>query len=319
MNVVLLIFGITTILFVILKMYLEFTDQHTSIMFQRHDIHKRFAFSRARCWWTIYPNRDENWKKIPFSIWVEWSLFDRHASPAASYSFHGEDFNIMLYFSFWFIGSIWFHVKEDRMTRWMRSHLHPTNYGYQTGFETYKGTVALKFIYSEMWGSGPDIKVKWLPRWIHIWRDSSYSNYDMHGLRCSADFDYAFWGSYERDEEFIQVITHIDIPIEPDNSYGLSYYGTWTEKVEIRWRGNFPQMKKRNHLWEISSNAPPMRAGKGENSWDLDDDGTFGTAFNVETLPEAITEYMRRCYHDRIKYGMPGWWHKEKERNENNV
>lgn len=59
---------------------------------------------------------------------------------------------------------------------------------------------------------------------------------------------------------------------------------------------------------------PPMRTGKGENSWDLDDDGIFGMSrcwnherpswSNCEAMKKlAIEEYVKECLKDAKRYG----------------
>lgn len=72
-----------------------------------------------------------------------------------------------------------------------------------------------------------------------------------------------------------------------------------------------------NQKWisvEMKIDKPPMRAGKGENSWDLDDDGSFGlymsweherpTYQNREAMNRlAIGEYVRSAKKDAKKYG----------------
>lgn len=72
-----------------------------------------------------------------------------------------------------------------------------------------------------------------------------------------------------------------------------------------------------NHKWisvEMKIDKPPMRAGKGENSWDCDDDGTYGlySSWNG-TQPnwdnkklvtrEAIEYYCAGAIKDAKKYG----------------
>lgn len=59
---------------------------------------------------------------------------------------------------------------------------------------------------------------------------------------------------------------------------------------------------------------PPMRAGKGENSWDLDDDGCFGMSAPWDKTPptwktrdqcarEAVAYYVESAMRDAKRYG----------------
>lgn len=65
---------------------------------------------------------------------------------------------------------------------------------------------------------------------------------------------------------------------------------------------------------EMKIDKPPMHAGKGENSWDCDDDGAFGvskawgherpTWLNREAMAKiAVQEYAENCLKDAARYG----------------
>lgn len=72
-----------------------------------------------------------------------------------------------------------------------------------------------------------------------------------------------------------------------------------------------------NHKWisvEMKIDKPPMRAGKGENSWDCDDDGTYGLYSSWKgsnpswdnkkiVTREAIEYYCAGAIKDAKKYG----------------
>lgn len=154
------------------------------------------------------------------------------------------------------------------------------------------------------------IQIDPLPNGIHFWWAVDYIKGSMPtggGWRLSIDFDRIIRGSYEREERQIEgTILNVEVPIEPDNSLGLRYLGTFTRMEETRWRSHWPWNKKKStQYWKIEFKNPPMHAGKGENSWDLDDDGIMGCSALVETLQEAIKDYQERVYRDRKKYGMP--------------
>lgn len=51
---------------------------------------------------------------------------------------------------------------------------------------------------------------------------------------------------------------------------------------------------------------PPQFAGKGENSWDLDDDGYYGSySTTAHTVQEAVDQYVASVLDRRSQYGMP--------------
>lgn len=71
---------------------------------------------------------------------------------------------------------------------------------------------------------------------------------------------------------------------------------------------------------EMKISKPPMRAGKGENSWDCGDDGVFGVTQNwkharptwdnkVEMIRLAISDYAQRALKDAKRYGSGGGEH----------
>ena len=68
---------------------------------------------------------------------------------------------------------------------------------------------------------------------------------------------------------------------------------------------------------EMKIDKPPMRAGKGENSWDCGDDGSFGLTMSwnhkrpnwldkSESVREAIREYADNALKDAKRYGAGG-------------
>lgn len=56
---------------------------------------------------------------------------------------------------------------------------------------------------------------------------------------------------------------------------------------------------------EVDVPNPPLFAGKGENSWDQDDDGIYSMTTPAATVQEAIDAYRRSVLRNRERYGMP--------------
>lgn len=85
----------------------------------------------------------------------------------------------------------------------------------------------------------------------------------------------------------------------------------------VQWRNRF--RTKRRRYWEfnaVEGVTYNQRAGKGENSWDLDDDGIYGCSFDVDALDKAsrsgradfidLHDAMKaRILADRRRYGRP--------------
>jgi hypothetical protein len=93
--------------------------------------------------------------------------------------------------------------------------------------------------------------------------------------------------------------------MEPDNSHGYHYIGQFMLEEHRWWRSYFPRHKRVHRYVDIRVDEPPMHAGKGENSYDLDDDGIFGMGVPCETVEEAIKGYQEAVDRNRKKYGFP--------------
>jgi hypothetical protein len=78
----------------------------------------------------------------------------------------------------------------------------------------------------------------------------------------------------------------------------------------------FALYNRKRHYVEMNIEKPPMRAGKGENSWDCGDDGTFGmhrswekplpvpTWQNTDVCAKlAVVIYVKEVFKDAKRYG----------------
>lgn len=88
----------------------------------------------------------------------------------------------------------------------------------------------------------------------------------------------------------------------------------WARWERFRTRIPFSLWHQADYHVDIKISAPPMRSGKGENSWDCGDDGTFGMGApwkgpaprwdNMkETVPAAVALYVDHVLKDAKKYG----------------
>lgn len=89
---------------------------------------------------------------------------------------------------------------------------------------------------------------------------------------------------------------------------------TWKRNRDFRRYIPYFLYHKTWHSVEMKIKNPPMISGKGENSWDCGDDGTFGMYSgwdgstprwdNIEALSkEAVTYYVDSVFKDLKKYG----------------
>ena len=114
-----------------------------------------------------------------------------------------------------------------------------------------------------------------------------------------------YWNITDRIKGKVEVLKKIieerDILVPmPEKSYNAhAVLADWTWKYQ-RW---FPMTVRRCEI-NIPEGLP--HAGKGENSWDCEDDATFSmTTGKVRNIPEAIGRLVGSTLHTRIKNG--GW------------
>lgn len=85
---------------------------------------------------------------------------------------------------------------------------------------------------------------------------------------------------------------------------GREYEGVWTLTRETWKRPRWPvNSHERVGSW-IDVEHPPAFAGKGENSWDCDDDGIFGCGSEATTPAPAVGDYIKAVLRDRERYGV---------------
>lgn len=74
-----------------------------------------------------------------------------------------------------------------------------------------------------------------------------------------------------------------------------------------RWTYANPFVKTIERVgWDVSfenGQTPPSFSGKGENSYDCDDDAIWGTSFDVATVGEAVLLYIAKVTEQRQRYG----------------
>lgn len=89
------------------------------------------------------------------------------------------------------------------------------------------------------------------------------------------------------------------------NFDGREYTGHWKLEEYSRTRQRWPWRYGRSLSSWIDVAKPPMFAGKGENSWDCDDDAIFGMGSSERTCAGAVGEYIKAVLKNRERYGQP--------------
>jgi hypothetical protein len=106
-------------------------------------------------------------------------------------------------------------------------------------------------------------------------------------------------GRAKRDKRILSTVS-VQIPLD-----GRTYAGTVNIEAWETRRARWPWAYGKSVSSYIDVPHPPQFAGKGENSWDCDDDGIYGMG-SRETSPAAVVgDYIKRVLESRERYGMP--------------
>lgn len=292
------------LLIVALDLYLRVSDQHVHFHAQNLTDGKLPLWRQGRCWWYLSPN-DQN-KRVrypPPTINPTWYFGRRDNGLTLGFDIAGDEFDFAFHFGLPWLCSLHLELRGlpflDQLFRDARM-----GYGYDTSLKFFDNAVWIHVAHNDTWGAR-FIHWKWLPSWIGITKAMGYGKYPGVGFYVSWHYLDMLLGKWEH--ETVQLwpapIT-AEIPIEPDNTLALHYFGTFTAQRHTWWRKRFPWIRHIHHYVDIDVKHPPLHSGKGENSYDLDDDGIFGMGVPGTTLEEAIKGYQDAVYNDRRRYGM---------------
>lgn len=90
----------------------------------------------------------------------------------------------------------------------------------------------------------------------------------------------------------------VEVPLD-----GRTYQATWRLTTATWQRPRAFWVSRRRTSSELDVPYPPAFAGKGENSYDCDDDGIFSLTSNSTTPAGAIGDYVKAVLRDRERYG----------------
>lgn len=137
--------------------------------------------------------------------------------------------------------------------------------------------------------------------WVHwrLWRNPHFGK--SRDWRDDGLFiDDVIYGSDKYSE--IDLGSQPCVIVMPERSYNATarrYIATWTRK---RWC----KPKAINRV-EIEVPEGISKPGHGENSWDMEDDATFGFTTNADTVEEAIECLRSKILKERKKFGGEDW------------
>lgn len=137
--------------------------------------------------------------------------------------------------------------------------------------------------------------------WISIWENpNESSNTDPWWWEITVEPAEILFG---RDKYSTRdLLTERRVMVLPEGPYPASvriFESTWKRP---RWP--WPRRMVRA---EITPDKPIPVPGKGENSWDCDEDATYGMTCAAQTPTEAVAHYSASILRDRQRYGGNHW------------
>jgi hypothetical protein len=216
---------------------------------------------------------------------VEWSTFKRSHLHLSLDVFTGDNERaVMLAFGTYFL-NLYLTFENVIPRRWAKNH----NWSHDTGLSWMEGSLRL-----ELYHSGND-----------CYYCDGYAEHPKRwtGWSRYIDFRDLFMGRNDYQSEVIE--THAAVVTMPEASYPATVTinkATWTRR---RWPFRlFPCVRVDSHI-EVPGGVPVP--GKGENSYDCDDDAIISTGSSVPTVAAAVAQITKSALETRERYGGKNW------------
>lgn len=143
--------------------------------------------------------------------------------------------------------------------------------------------------------------------WIDLWRnDEAWDNRSWRDEPIVIRPADILFGRRKHSERKLTV-HEVNVTL-PDGQFPAHIQMVLSEWKRPRWP--FPLRIKRAH---IELKKPIPIPGKGENSWDLDDDAIFSMTCAANSVEEAVAHLVQSALRDRRRYGGSLDWKPESE------
>lgn len=126
------------------------------------------------------------------------------------------------------------------------------------------------------------------------WRRGSFHPVDL------------LFGKQRYHKNILTEATPITITIPGDPA---PYPATVALEHPVWTRSRWPwwPLRREHYTADIEIPAGIPIPGKGENSWDIDDDAVYGMSTPATTIDEAVAAVVASVERDRKRHGWPGW------------
>lgn len=205
-------------------------------------------------------------------IGLEWAFF-WNSSTAIGMTVGGEE-DLSLHIAIWRLFSFHLSVNQIIPRKWRRD---------------------LKW-WDKSWGRTTDIRIFDGHIWFNIFNDTTGWNSKNKWQEFNFSFEDFFLGKTRHSKKVMDTgITRLAFL---EGSYAVKW-----EKVAHEWRRPrwFTQRLVRYNL-DMKDRPIPV-PGKGENSWDLDDDAIYSTSVVANNLSEALAKLTESVLRTRERYG----------------
>jgi len=213
-------------------------------------------------------------------IGVEWHLFSRSCRVSLTFSSTGDD-AISFAIAIPFLFALYAHISSAKWVKRLPGVRYVSG-DYNSGEREIRIAIYDNAIWWSLWRNG------WGMHKSHDWRDSCFH------------FDDFLFGRSVYSET--KRIPHEAILNMPERSYPVKielFTSIWTRP---RWP--FPRKVERANIEIPGGIGVP---GKGENSWDMDDDAIYGGTYAVSTVEGALQAVRESALRDRNRYGGKDW------------
>lgn len=211
-------------------------------------------------------------QKLKF--FAEIALGRRSTSSGIYIALANQEEDVKIHFGIVTVLSIWFGM-ERILPGWLRRRIEHEYHGRETGIMLSGDFLSLRIWHSE-------------------------GLYQPSGIFWSCFLLNKLLGRAEYSRRDIQTTkAYVWLPERPYPVHVTMHEDTWK-------RPRWPRpMKIMRASIECGQEGIPAHAGKGENSWDLDDDSVFSMTCRAETVRDAIEVLKGDIMRDRKRYGWP--------------